>query len=127
MIVLGLPIQYLAQGRMLNRNSKALLDSINDEMNMEYYPGKIEKKVISFSDGRVYEWVGCEIAAGGILVAGKIDKKVIIHPNGDRQEWVNCQIDKDGNVIEESVVSSSSSSSSSSNSHDRPNLKRKRG
>ena len=77
--------------------------------NWKCVPGKIEKKVISFSDGRVYEWFGCEIAAGGILVAGKIDKKVIIHPNGDRHEWVNCQIDAEGYVIEEVMVRSSGS------------------
>ena len=71
----------------------------NDQLNMEYYPEKIEKKVENRADLFVEEWVGCEIDKSGRLVAGKIEKKVENSANLCVKEWVGCEIDAGGELV----------------------------
>ena len=68
----------------------------NDQLNMEYYPGKIEKKVLNMPNGMHREWFGCSIGANGKLVAGKIEKMVFRVPDRGITEWVGCEISADG-------------------------------
>ena len=70
----------------------------NDQLNMEYYPGKIEKKVLNMSNGVHQEWFGCSIGATGRLVAGKIEKVVERRSNGVVLEWQRCSIGANGKI-----------------------------
>ena len=96
----------------LNMSSPAVYGLLNDgqgvyygvikirteQLNMVYYPGKIDKLVVPF-DGKVFEWVGCEIEANGELVGGKIEKKVYRGPNGYDFEFLGCEIDVGGELV----------------------------
>ena len=69
---------------------ETFLNGLDVEINADggFVAGKIEKRVFSFSDGPVVEWVGCEIDTNGNVVAGKIEKMVEWYLNREVEEWV---------------------------------------